>query len=182
MPTYVTELLEGTNDADDTPCQLLNLEALWLTLTAVIRRRHSWYYPPGTHIFLSLMYIALWPATTSRWPGKLEIWIKAALLLCAGNRNLDVFDAIVSWHFEVFDREELSTDSLFVTKSGLFGLAPEGVVKSGQFAAILGGGYIPYLLEREGHHYRLTSHAYVQGFMSLANLPFMWQVQRIEIR
>jgi hypothetical protein len=114
-------------------------------------------------------------------PAKLEVWMKAAMLLYAGSRNIDALYLILSRHFEVFDHEN-STNSFFVTKSGLFGMAPEEVVSPGQVVATLGGGYVPCLLEIEGHHYRLASHAYVQGLMSLDNLPSSWEVQRIEIR
>lgn len=57
-------------------------------------------------------------------------------------------------------------------------------MRPAQVVAVLGGAYVPYLLERQEHHYQLVSHAYVEGIMSMKSLPATWdgKAQRVEIR
>lgn len=50
-------------------------------------------------------------------------------------------------------------DCFFVTKKGIFGCVPAETVKQDQVVAILGGAYVPYLLEKREGHYELISHA-----------------------
>lgn len=73
-------------------------------------------------------------------------------------------------------------DSFFVTNKGYFGRAPAETVKRGQVVAVLGGAYVPYLLQKQNDHYQLISHAYVEGIMTLSGSPVTWKVERIEIR
>ena len=58
--------------------------------------------------------------------------------------------------------------SVFVTEEGYFGHSHLGEVRKGHVVAIIGGEYVPYILEK---HYALASHAYVEGLMGLIELP-----------
>lgn len=74
-------------------------------------------------------------------------------------------------------------DAFFVTRTGLFGRAPASAVKVGHRVVVLGGAYVPYLLERQrGRHFELVSHAYVQGIMSMSKLPSSCRVERFELK
>lgn len=87
-------------------------------------------------------------------------------------------------HFERYFRfrDMVMEDRFFVTKKGIFGYAPAEVVKQGQVVAILGGAWVPYLLEKRESDYKLISHAYVEGIMNIEGVPAQWKVDRIEIR
>jgi len=49
---------------------------------------------------------------------------------------------------------------------------------------VLGGAFVPCLLEKRETHYRLVSHAYVEGMMLMECLPDAWRgtPHRIEIK
>ena len=56
-------------------------------------------------------------------------------------------------------RDMVIEGCFFVTKKGIFGCVPAETVKQDQVVAILGGAYVPYLLEKREGHYELISHA-----------------------
>jgi hypothetical protein len=109
-------------------------------------------------------------------------WIIAAVLIITLGRDSNLFKHVFSKHFRRNNAFEGIEDSFFVTRKGFFGRAPAETVKRGQHVAILGGAYVPYLLERQNGHYRLMSHVYLEGIMSMSSLPRTWQVERIEIK
>lgn len=166
----------------------LNIEALWSALTAVFNRRTKVPRPLGYRLFLATLYV-LPRLTWTQWnvPGGLpkgfSVWIMAAVCLSLEKTILELIP-IFRDHFEMYDRfrDMVMEDRFFVTKKGIFGCVPAETVKQGQVVAILGGAYVPYLLEKREGYYKLISYAYVEGIMSIKSLLAGWKVDRIGIR
>jgi hypothetical protein len=79
------------------------------------------------------------------------------------------------------NRSRVAEECFFFTWNGYFGRAPIGEVKKDYVIAVIGGEYVPYVLEKHQSHYVLVSHAYVEGVMDLKVLPNDIEVQRIEL-
>jgi hypothetical protein len=163
----------------------LSIEALWSTLTAVFNRRIKTTKPPGYRLFLAMLYLLPRLAWTQGniqggLPKGFSSWVMAASWLLSEETKLELFNE----HFKGYDvfRHMMMEDRFFVTKKGIFGCAPAEAVEQGQVIAILGGAYVPYLLGKSDNHYKLISHAYVEGIMNLESLPADWKIDRIEIR
>ena len=163
----------------------LNIEALWSVLTAVFYRRTKLPRPLGYRLFLAVLYI-LPRLTSPQWsvprglPKGFSIWIAAAVILSHEKELIP----IITEHLKTYDefRGMVMEDHFFVTKKGIFGSAPAEAMKQGQIVAILGGAYVPYLLEKCEGYYKLITHAYVEGIMNMKSLPAGWKVDKIEIR
>ncbi|KFA71993.1 hypothetical protein S40288_08080 [Stachybotrys chartarum IBT 40288] len=191
IPPLVEEAIRSAREANTHPLnnKLLNIEAVCSTLSAVFYRRRGETRPPGHHLFLAMLYIL--PQLErgqgefySRLPKGFNSWIIAAVVLSYTGHSTKIFSETYMKHFDRFDTYDRMEDCFFVTRKGLFGRAPAETLKPAQVVAVLGGAYVPYLLERQDHHYQLVSHAYVEGIMSMKSLPSNWdgKAQRIEIR
>jgi hypothetical protein len=95
-----------------------------------------------------------------------------------GNRMLAFCDDKELWT-EIFEgqfgrydkfRRMLMEGRFFVTK-GIFGCALTKAVKQNQVVNILGGAYVPYLLEKCESYYKPISHVYVEETMNVGSLP-----------
>jgi hypothetical protein len=73
-------------------------------------------------------------------------------------------------------------DCFFVTERGYFGRAPADAVKPGLFIAILGGAWVPYLLEQHDDYFSLVCHSYVEGIMSMRGLGPTSRVETLKLR
>ncbi|KAF5637131.1 het-domain protein [Fusarium sp. NRRL 52700] len=189
IPPFITRVIHNVKGDDQCPLpnSLLNIEAMWSTLTAIFNRRMKESKLPEYRLFLALLYMM--PTMEEKgWrirgglPHSFNYWIMAAVLLVELGRDTKLFNDVFWKHWERNDAFDGIQDSLFVTSKGFFGRAPAETVERGQIVAILGGAYVPCLLKRENGHYRLISHAYVEGIMSMRSLPQTWQVERIEIQ
>ncbi|RKL06842.1 hypothetical protein BFJ70_g16978 [Fusarium oxysporum] len=189
IPPFVTRVIHNVKGDDQCPLpnNLLNIEAMWSTLTAIFNRRMKAPKLPGYRLFLALLYMMPtmeekgW-STGGGLPHSFNYWMMAAVLLIELGRDTKLFNDVFWKHWERNDAFDGIQDSFFVTSKGFFGRAPAETVERGQIVAILGGAYVPYLLKRENGHYRLMSHAYLEGIMSMSSLPQTWQVERIEIK
>ncbi|KAH7471361.1 hypothetical protein FOMA001_g13292 [Fusarium oxysporum f. sp. matthiolae] len=189
IPPFVTRVIHNVKGDDQCPLpnSLLNIEAMWSTLTAIFNRRMKAPKLPGYRLFLALLYMMPtmeekgW-STGGGLPHSFNYWMMAAVLLIELGRDTKLFNDVFWKHWERNDAFDGIQDSFFVTSKGFFGRAPAETVERGQIVAILGGAYVPYLLKRENGHYRLMSHAYLEGIMSMSSLPQTWQVERIEIK
>ncbi|PMD23464.1 hypothetical protein NA56DRAFT_72012 [Hyaloscypha hepaticicola] len=163
----------------------LNIEALWSALTAVFYRRTKLPKPVGYHLFLAALYIlprlALRRVNVPKGlPKGFNEWIMAAIILYYEKELIPIFIE----HFRTYDEFTgmVMEDRFFVTKKGFFGCAPAEAVKQGQIVAIIGGAYVPYVLEKCEGYYKLVAHAYVEGIIRMKSLPAGWKLDRIEIR
>ncbi|KAK7426493.1 hypothetical protein QQZ08_007088 [Neonectria magnoliae] len=189
IPPLVAEAIRNVKGDNQCPLpnSLLNIEAMWSTLTAIFKKRIKAPKLPGYRLFLAMLYM-LPTLEEKRWsiggglPHSFNSWIVAAVLLIIQGRDTKLFKDIFSKHFQRNDAFEGIQDSFFVTSKGFFGRAPAETVERGQVVAILGGAYVPYLLKRQNGYYRLMSHAYLEGIMTMSSLPRTWQVERIEIK
>ncbi|CAH0046052.1 unnamed protein product [Clonostachys solani] len=189
IPPLVAKVIRNVKDDDQCPLSnsLLNIEAMWSTLTAIFKKRFKAPESPGYRLFLAILYML--PTLEKEGgsirgglPQSFNSWIMAAVLLITQGRDTKLFNVVFSKQFQRNDSFQGIEDSFFVTKKGFFGRAPAETVKRGQLVAILGGAYVPYLLERQNGHYRLMSHVYLEGIMTINSLPRAWKVERIEIR
>jgi len=189
LPPIFAEVLRDSAVKDSHPLasRQLNIEALWSTLTALFDKRMKAPQPAWYRLFLAMLYMH--PKLASSASGSVQgglpkgfsSWIAAAVLL--ERTNPELWIRIFWGHFERFlkFRDTVIEDRFFVTKKGIFGCAPAETVKKGQVVTVLGGAWVPYLLEKKGDYYRLVSHAYVEGIMDIREVPAQWKVGRIEI-
>jgi hypothetical protein len=89
-------------------------------------------------------------------------WIQAAVILMHEMKAL--LCDLVAKHAT---RCNMEGQCFFMTNNGYFGRAPVDDVDRDHVVAILGGAFIPYVLEKRQGHYALVSHAYVEGIMDL---------------
>jgi hypothetical protein len=163
----------------------INIEAFWSTMNPIARLRSSKPIPCGERLFLGWLYIRslMGPGEGSiriaGLPKGYESWIKAALVLESANREF--LSNLCVGHLSRSIHLELEEECMFVTRKGYFGRAPAGEIRQGHVVAILGGGWVPYILEGRGERYALVSHAYVEGLMDLKKLPTSMKIQRIEL-
>ncbi|KAH7267942.1 heterokaryon incompatibility protein-domain-containing protein [Fusarium solani] len=166
IPLCVAEVFRNIKPDNQYPLpyRMLNIEAMWSTLTAIFKRRIKRPRPPGYRLFLALLYI--YPQLVRarepighRLPHSFNSWIVAAILLLAQGEQTKLLQEIFSNHFEMNDSFHGIRDSFFVTNKGYFGRAPAETVKRGQVVAVLGGAYVPYLWQKQNDHYQLISHA-----------------------
>lgn len=83
-------------------------------------------------------------------------------------------------HFELSELWE--DEGVFFTEKGYFGRAPANDIKKGHLVVIIGGAFVPYILENHKGHCVLVSHAYVEGIMNWKHLPDGMGVETIELR
>lgn len=195
MPPFVAKVVRNIGGRDKHPLDdnLLNMEALWATLTARFQKREK-FKPLGHHLFLAMLYVIpkfSQPSGNIKGdlPKSFSSWITAATMMCCAATNTAAFQKLFHLHFgclyshfECLNSVNHVEDCFFVTKNGYFGRAPAEVVKQGQFIAILSGAYVPYLLEKRKDEYQLVSHAYVEGIMTMKVLPAGWKIERIMIK
>jgi hypothetical protein len=155
IPPIVATVIRRAREGHTHPLnnRLLNIETMWLTLTAVFRKQVGETQPPGYHLFLAMLYIL--PKLASGQPSvdsgllkAFNLWIMAACVLSSIGRDKKIFRETYMKHFGRCDTYYHMEDSFFVTTKGFFGRAPAETVKPGQVVAVLGGAYVPYLLER----------------------------------
>ena len=191
VPPTVADIIHHTAVEAGHPLdnRQLNIEALWSTLTAVFNRRRKMPKPLGYHLFLAMLYMLPNLAWTQGnveggLPKGFSVWIMVAACLLLDKTELEILKEIFNAHFKRYDEfgYMLIEDRFFVTKKGIFGRAPAEAVNQGQVVVILGGAYVPYLLEKRESHYKLISHAYLEGMMNVESCPAGWKVDRIEIR
>lgn len=164
----------------------LNIEALWAVLTPTTSLRpQAKCKPPCERLFL----MALLSLAFSSWrqekcsipngqPKMYTQWAIAAIILLNTSG-----DSLTELMFEHLKRSNIKDqEQVFLTKKGYFGRARLPNSKRDCVVAIIGGAWIPYILEPCGVHYRLYSHAYVEGIMDWKRLPASALVQRIEIK
>ncbi|PVH90220.1 hypothetical protein DM02DRAFT_665361 [Periconia macrospinosa] len=138
-------------------------------------------------LFLALQVIASLRITgrigsmhTKGLPKGYGPWMLAATLIAHTQICLtSEFREIYSKHAL---RSNTEDECIFVTSSGYLGRAPYPAISRGQIITILGGGYVPYVLERHHNHYKLISHAYVEGVMHWQRIPDGMAMERLEIR
>jgi len=124
----------------------------------------AWY-----RLFLAMIYMRPKRASSASGsvrgglPKGFSSWIAAAVLL--ERTNPELWIRIFWGHFERFlkFRDMVIEDRFFVTKKGIFGCALAEAVKKGQVVTVLGGAWVPYLLEKKEDFYRLVSHGYQRG-------------------
>ncbi|KAF5539777.1 het-domain-containing protein [Fusarium napiforme] len=164
VPPFVAKVIRSVKGDDQCPLHnsLLNIEAMWSTLTAIFNRRMKASKLPGYRLFLALLYMM--PTMEEKgWsiggglPHSLNYWMMAAVLLIELGRDTKLFNDVFWKHWERNDAFDGIQDSFFVTRKGFFGRAPAETVERGQIVGILGGAYVPYLLKRENGHCRLAT-------------------------
>lgn len=189
LPPLVMEAIRDVRDykGNNLDAGLLNIEAIWSTLTAPFQRLVTKSRLMGHHLFLAMLYISSKLLQQSgniggKFPKSFRSWITAATILCCIPENTAVFQNVFYSHLDCLHSEGRIEDCFFVTSNGYFGRAPAEAVKQGQFVAVLGGAYVPYLLNKLQDHYQLVSHTYMEGIMTLKDIPAGWRVERIVIR
>lgn len=111
-------------------------------------------------------------------PTDLLVWVIAAQYLnTPGNKSI-MFD----FYLAHLTRLTMDGESFFLTEKGRFGRAPTGDVTAHHAVAIIGGAWAPYILKKHESHYKLGSHANVQGLKDQEALPSSISSQRIELR
>ncbi|EEU34771.1 uncharacterized protein NECHADRAFT_82369 [Fusarium vanettenii 77-13-4] len=165
IPLSVAEVLRNMKPDSHYPLpyRMLNIEAMWSTLTAIFKRRIKRPNPHGYRLFLALLYI--YPQLVLargpigyRLPHSFNSWIVAAILLLAQGTQNRLLQEIFDNHVEMNHSFHGIRDSFFVTNKGYFGRAPAETIERGQVVAVLGGAYVPYLLQKQNNHYQLISH------------------------
>ncbi|CZR69111.1 uncharacterized protein PAC_19012 [Phialocephala subalpina] len=189
LPPIFAEVLRGRAVKDNHPLdsRKLNIEALWSTLTALFDRRIKAPQLEWNRLFLAMLYMCPKLASSASdsvqdgLPKGFSSWNRAAVFL--EKTNPELWIGIFLGHFERFlkFRDTVIEDRFFVTKKGMFGSAPAETVKKGQVVTVLGGAWVPYLLEKKEDSYKLVSHAYIEGIMDLRKVPTQWEVSRIKI-
>jgi hypothetical protein len=189
IPDLLVLVLGGLFNADSDPLDHLelNIEALWSVLTpeSAIRPQAE-PKPPCERLFLAAFFLStLELGTQGRWslpggqPKMYSIWTMAAIILFH-QATCTFLTELSKWHISRLLVEE--EQRFFMTKKGYFGRAPLPNHDKDCAVAIIGGAWVPYILEQHGNYYKLYSHAYVQGVMTWKRLPSSLLVQRIELR
>jgi hypothetical protein len=173
---------------------ILCLEALWSVFKphSHIRPRPS--SPPGEKLYLAACWVDLMmfqgclTSMPHTLPKGFEMWVHAVLTIRHSQNNAltrqlrelcaeHIETAIVKEEYRSYTKEDL-----ILTKRGYLGRVPEGVVKRGHVVTILGGAFVPYVLEKREDHYCLISHVYVEGIMDMKALPKDMKLERIHIK
>lgn len=165
----------------------LNVESLWSAMVPHSRFRRQTKAPICEKLFLAAQIILALTKTsitgaidTRGLPKGYGQWMMAAALIF--NTNICLTSALQEIYSEHAFRSNTKDECIFITSLGYLGRAPYPAISSGQTITILGGGYVPYVLERHGNHYKLISHAYVEGIMHWQSIPDGMAVERLEIR
>lgn len=181
-------VLAGLFKARDHPLDQyqLNVEALWavLTPTTILRPQVKCKLPCERLFLIALLFLAF---STGGWgrhsipggrPKMYSRWAIAAVILMKTSG-----DCLVELMFEHLSRSNMKAqEHFFLTRKGYFGRASLPNLKRDCVVAIIGGAWIPYVLEPCDGHYRLYSHAFVEGIMNWERLPRCALVQRIELK
>ncbi|KAK7179105.1 HET-domain-containing protein [Paraphaeosphaeria sporulosa] len=165
----------------------LNIESLWSAMVPQSSLRPRTEAPICEKLFLAVQVIFSLTNTsrtgvmhTKGLPKGYGPWMLAATLIAHTEISLTpAFREIYSKHAL---RSNTEDECIFITSSGYLGRAPYPAISKGQIITILGGGYVPYVLERHDNHYKLISHAYVEGVMHLQRIPDDMTMERLEIR
>lgn len=164
----------------------LNIEALWAVLTPITSLRpQTKCKPPCERLFLmALLFLAFDAGRRGRCsiphgrPKMYSQWAIAAIILMNTSG-----DSLTELLFEHLSRSNMKEqEQVFFTKKGYFGRARLPNLKRDCVVAIIGGAWIPYILEPCDRHYRLYSHAYVEGIMNWKRLPRSALVEQIELK
>lgn len=186
-------LLQGFSSAVTHPLDntTLNLEALWSVLTPISRIRLPSPVPTGQRLFLATLYLSPLLFTMPKHitgsmqdpavlPKGYATWVSAATIAMKSDTYRDTF--LSKLYFPHICRSNLDDECFFFTKNGYFGRGPVGNLKKGQYVTIIGGAYVPYIVEKHENHYVLVSHSYIEGIMEWQTLPEGRKVKRIELR
>jgi hypothetical protein len=165
----------------------LNVESLWSAMVPHSRLRPQTEVPICEKLFLAAQIILALEETirtgvmhTGELPKGYGPWMMAAALIV----HTDI--CLTSAFQEMYEKHTLRSNTedecIFITSLGYLGRAPYPAISRGQVITMLGGGYVPYILERHHNHYKLISHAYVEGIMHWRRIPNGMAVERLEIR
>ena len=173
----------GKLDDDNFEDSMLNIEAFWSAMNPTTMLRLATPVPRGEQLFIS------WLCMTGLRQKNFNIkdiakgygyWFIACLDMMTNDSTLDFLKRLCVEHLARSARlPDVEDECVFVTKEGYFGRSRLGEVRKGHVVAIVGGGYVPYILEKRDKNYALVSHAYVEGLMGLRELPTWMSIQRI---
>jgi hypothetical protein len=175
---FTPQKLDGTT---------LNVESLWSAMVPHSCLRPQTEVPICERLFLATQII-LSRIKTSRTgvistgglPKGYGPWMMAAALIVhTGICSTSAFQEMYSKHAL---RSNTEDECIFITRKGYLGRAPYPAISRGQIITILGGAYVPYVIEKHHNHYKLISHAYVEGVMHWWRIPQGMAVERLEIR
>jgi hypothetical protein len=165
----------------------LIIESLWSAMVPRSSLRPGGEVPICEKLFLAVQLILSRITTANRGamyteglPKGYGPWMLAATLIA----HTDIW--VTSAFQEIYSKHALRSNTedecIFITSSGYIGRAPYPSISRGQIISILGGGYVPYVLERDHDRYKLISHAYVEGVMHWHRIPDNIGTRRLEIR
>ncbi len=180
LPRPVMELLHDIKAADEACGKVKmgidNIESMWLVLTSTSYIRHTHAQHCGHLLTLSaIFWFSLYVSKHSpssvieRIPDRYCKWFQLALLPL-NSTELRIASDTLQQCTRLENTTGYIDDCFFVTKRGFFGRAPANSTKVGLSVAILGGAWTPYLLEHHRDHFKLISHTYVEGIMSMRRL------------
>jgi hypothetical protein len=166
----------------------LGLEALWSVLTPRSRIRFPSPSPAGEQLLLAACFVRFMMGKSSHsnsmtlaLPKGFGMWVMAAITILHSQNNA-MKEQLLKLCVDHFDRSDLIKEDLFLTKNGFLGRIFEGVGKKGQVIAIIGGAFVPYVLEKHDDHYLLISHVYVEGIMQMKSFPKDMKLERIHLK
>jgi hypothetical protein len=107
-------------------------------------------------------------------------WASAAVIAMKSNIYRDIF--LSKLYIPRICRSGLDDECFCFTKDGYFGRGPASSLNKAQYVTIIGGVYVPYILERHENHYILVTHSYIEGIMEWQSLPEGMQIERIKWR
>jgi hypothetical protein len=189
VPQLLLEILSklGRFTSHELDGTTLNIESLWSAMVPHSCVRPQTEAPICEKLFLAAQIMLSWMNTnktgvvhTGGLPKGYGPWMMAAaLIIHTGIFSTSAFQEMYSKHAL---RSNTEDECIFITRKGYFGRAPYPAISRGQIITILGGGYVPYVVEKHHNHYRLISHAYVEGVMHWSRIPDEMAVERLEIR
>lgn len=188
----VKKLLQDIKGADEARDEVKsgfdNIKSLWLVLTSVSDHRLGHEKHCGHLLPLSTLFWYSYvtstgspSAVTEKIPDRYCKWLQLALLPLISPRSKIARDTLQQLA-SLINTPGYINDCFFVTKNGFFGRAPADSTKAGLSVAILGGAWVPVLLERHRDHHKLISHTYVEGIMSMCSLGAESDLKRLRLR
>ena len=200
IPGYSDALIDLVWDVGKTEDQQLQphtrrdnfvIEALWSLLNPKSSVRHPPSAPPGEPLVLTLLYLIsnlrsktqISPATLPNpYSNYIRALIPAMLLLFArAKHTLDWVQDFMDSHMEKSLMSISELECIFLTSRGFLGRTTAGDVCQGDVVSLLGGGWTPYILQRQQSNYKIRTFAYVEGLYKLNRLPENCKIERIRL-
>lgn len=172
----------GKLDDDNFEDNMLNIEAFWSAMKPTTTLCLATPVPRGEQLFISWLCMAGLRQKNFNIKDIAKgygYWFIAYLDMMTNDSARDFLKRLCEEHLARSAHLDLEGKCVFVTKEGYFGRSRLDEVRKGHLVAIIGGGYVPYILEKRDKNYALVSHAYVEELIGLTELPTWMSIQRI---